>query len=328
MTTSRERFVNTLDRKPGGCPPYLEEGVRDEVLKAWKARGRDVEAQLADLPPRDEWVELQPEVFPDPKPKDHAWPMDRAGLQRYLEKRLRSDDKSRFKAEWQDKKDLCNGKEAARMLRVNRGFFQAMGVFGWQRFEQLMQLLIKKPDFVAEMLMENGRFLADITGQVLQKTGIEAAIFSEPIGGNNGPIISPKMYQELVLPGYEPAMAVLKQHGVRHLIFRTYANARILIPVIKEFGFNCLWACEVDIQAMDYLDIRREFGSDLNLIGGIDLDALRQGGEAITAELESKLPPLLEQGGYIPLADGRVREEVAFENYLLYRNKLAELVGS
>jgi len=83
-----------------------------------------------------------------------------------------------------------------------------------------------------------------------------------------------------------------------------------------------LWACEVNVEAMDYRDLRREFGRDLRLIGGIDLDALRRDKEAIRRELEEKVPPLVADGGYVPLADGRVRVDVPFENYVYYRELL------
>jgi uroporphyrinogen decarboxylase len=73
---------------------------------------------------------------------------------------------------------------------------------------------------------------------------------------------------------------------------------------------------------MDYRDLRREFGRDLRLIGGIDLDALRRDKEAIRRELEEKVPPLVADGGYVPLADGRVRVDVPFENYVYYRELL------
>jgi uroporphyrinogen decarboxylase len=76
---------------------------------------------------------------------------------------------------------------------------------------------------------------------------------------------------------------------------------------------------------MDYRDIRQEFGRDLRLIGGIDLDALRQDKEAIRREVEEKVPPLVAEGGYIPLADGRVRADVPFENYIYYRQLLREV---
>ena len=73
---------------------------------------------------------------------------------------------------------------------------------------------------------------------------------------------------------------------------------------------------------MDYRDIRREFGRNLRLIGGIDLDALRHGKEAIRREIDEKVPPLLADGGYVPVADGRIREDVSFENYAYYRRLL------
>ncbi|MBM4389463.1 MAG: hypothetical protein FJ088_17135, partial [Deltaproteobacteria bacterium] len=78
---------------------------------------------------------------------------------------------------------------------------------------------------------------------------------------------------------------------------------------------------------MDYRDIRREFGRDLRLIGGIDLDTLRSGKEAIQREIEDKVPSLLSEGGYIPLADGRVREDVPYENFVYYRRLLEKVTS-
>jgi hypothetical protein len=78
---------------------------------------------------------------------------------------------------------------------------------------------------------------------------------------------------------------------------------------------------------MDYRSLRKQFGKDLRLIGGIDLDALRHSKDRIYSELNEKLPPLLAEGGYVPLADGRVREDVPFENYLYYRELLQKLTS-
>ena len=77
---------------------------------------------------------------------------------------------------------------------------------------------------------------------------------------------------------------------------------------------------------MDYRDLRREFGRDMRLIGGIDLNVLRYGKAVIRREVEEKVPPLLADGGYIPLADGRVREDVPFENYAYYKKLLDEMI--
>jgi len=38
------------------------------------------------------------------------------------------------------------------------------------------------------------------------------------------------------------------------------------------------------------------------------------------------VPELLEDGGFIPLADGRVREDVTFDNYMYYRKLLESIL--
>jgi hypothetical protein len=66
----------------------------------------------------------------------------------------------------------------------------------------------------------------------------------------------------------------------------------------------------------------------LRLIGGIDTDLLRGDKRGIKREIEEKVPPLLADGGYIPLADGRIRADVHFENYRYYRQLLEEITTS
>jgi hypothetical protein len=109
------------------------------------------------------------------------------------------------------------------------------------------------------------------------------------------------------------------------IILLTFANIRPLLPSIVKGGFNCLWACEVPEKDMDYRDLRREFGRDLRLIGGIDLDVLRLDKESIKREVYEKVPPLLADGGFVPLADGRVREDIPLDNYLYYRRLFEEV---
>jgi uroporphyrinogen decarboxylase len=78
---------------------------------------------------------------------------------------------------------------------------------------------------------------------------------------------------------------------------------------------------------MDYRDLRREFGRDLRLIGGIDLDVLRCDKDAIRREVEEKVPALLADGGYIPMLDGRVRADIPFESYCYYKRLLEKKIG-
>jgi hypothetical protein len=234
-------------------------------------------------------------------------------------------DKQRLPKQWSRQVREWQHRDHVLMLYVHRGFFLTMGVRSWRRFLEAMYLLIDHPDVVRRMMAIQGHFSAKLTERVLSEVSIDAAVFSEPIGGNDQPLISPQMYEEFVLKSYEPVLEVLNRHGVKTIILQTYANARMLIPSFLRWGFNCLWACEVNIDTMDYRSIRREFGRDLRLIGGIDLDCLRKDKKAIRREIETRVPPLLEDGGYVPLADGRVREDVPFENYEFYRKLLEKI---
>jgi uroporphyrinogen decarboxylase len=302
--------------------PYFEEPLRAPVIEAWNRQGLPPGANPAALFELDRYEVLEPSLEPLPAPD--MWPatMDEIPTFRRL---LDPDDPSRLPADWQERaRDLLR-REHVVMLEAHDGLFLSLGVGGWDGFERAVWLLADAPRVVRSVMEEKGQFAADLAARILERTDIDAAIFSEPISDNHGPLISPRMYKELVLPSYRPLFEVLQRHRVDTLIFRTFANSRLLLPCLLDHGFNCLWACEVNTRSMDYREIRREFGRDLRLIGGINLDALRRGSDEIRSEILAKVPPLLRDGGYIPLADGRIREDVRYEDYLCYRRLLTEI---
>jgi len=319
---SRQRFLETMHFGHPERVPYFEEGIRKEVLQTWRKQGLAAQADPAKMFTTDEREEIRLDVDPHPWPE--RWPTTRVELDEYA-RRLDPDDPTRTPEGWKKKIKSWKSRQHVLMMRLHIGFFEMMGVDGWPRLRELIVLIHDDPGFVREMMRINGAFIASLTERLLQDVQIDAAVFSEPIGDNHGPLISPKMYADMVLSSYQPILEILRRHSVDIPILRTYANARILIPVLMEHGIDCLWACEVNAEAMDYRALRQEFGTGLRLIGGIDLDVLRDGKQAIQREVEQKVPPLLEQGGYIPLADGRVREDIPFENYVYYRELLEKV---
>ena len=320
--TSRERFLRTMRFDKPDRAPYFEEGIRRNVIRAWQRQGLPVNADISEMFSSDRREEI--EVDLEPRPKLKKWPASRNELD-VLRKSLDPDDSRRMPNKWSRRVRTWRSRDHMLMLRVHRGFFLSMGVYGWDRFSEVIRLLIKDPNFVHETLAIQGEFAARMAERVLAEVEVDAAVFSEPIGGNDRPLLSPQMYEEFVLASYRPLLDVLIRNKVETIILRTFANTKILIPSLLKRGFNCLWACEVNIEAMDYRDLRREFGPKLRLIGGIDLDALRRDKEAIRREVEEKVPPLLAGGGYVPLADGRVRADVPFENYVYYRQLLEKV---
>jgi Uroporphyrinogen decarboxylase (URO-D) len=298
--------------------PYFQEGIRPDVLKTWGRQGLRSAEELSGLFPIDRREEEEIDTYPHPR--FLRWPRSAAGLNGFR-RRLRPGD-NRLPAGWQKKLPAWRNRQDTLMLEVHRGFFLTMGVNDWSQFNWVIESLIDRPELISEFMRIEAEMVEVLMERFLLEVQIDAAIFSEPIGGNNGALISPRMYEKFVLSSYTPLLVVLKRHGVDTVILRTYANARVLIPSMLKYGINCLWACETNAEAMDYRSLRKEFGRDLRLIGGIDLDVLREGKAAIQREVQEKVPPLLEQGGYVPLADGRVRADIPYENYVYYRELL------
>ena len=324
MTTTlnnRQRFNKIMNFQDVDRVLYFEEGIRSEVLKTW---GITRAAFLKKFN-----VDHREEIIPDLDviPSFKTWPSTIDELSE-LRKRLNPFDSRRLPKDLKSKAKYWNISDYPLILRVHRGFFLSMGVYDNNRFLDVLHLLMENPKFVNEYMKIQGEFAAALANIVLEQVKVDAVYFSEPIGSNVSSLISPQMFEEFILENYKPLLKICNKFNIQTKIFLTYANSSVLIPSILKYGINCLWACEVNCEEMDYLRLREKFGHKLRLIGGIDLDSLLKDKNAIKKEIVRKVPSLVEQGGYIPLADGRVRTNVPFENYAYYRKLIGEIIES
>lgn len=314
--TSRERFRETMRYGRPDRPPYLEEGLREEVLESWRAQGLAEGCDPYELFPTDrrERVPIDVGALPDLDGRA-ALELDDAELA----DRLSPEAPGRFPEDWAARVARWRGREHILDLCIHHGFFLAHGVHNWPAFERAVYALADEPQRARGLMERHAELSCALLARVLDEVELDCVSFSEPIGGPNGPLLGPAQYRAFVLESYRPIVELVRQRSEATIVFVTYANARALLPSVVEAGFDCLWACEVNDEAMDYRAIRQEFGRDLRLIGGIDLDLLREDEATLRAALLERLPPLLAGGGYVPLADGRVRADVPWERYAAYR---------
>jgi uroporphyrinogen decarboxylase len=159
---------------------------------------------------------------------------------------------------------------------------------------------------------------------------IDEIYFAEDICYNHGPLISPAMMREFLLPYYRQIIDNLKARQIdptRHLYVQidTDGFAPPTIPLYREIGMDAMSPFEV-ASGCDVVQIGREW-PHLAIFGGIDKRVLAQGREAIDRMVERILPAMRERGGYIPTCDHGVPEEVPYEDYLHYRERCVELGG-
>jgi len=320
---TRQRFLNTMRGQQADRAPLFNEGIREDVLLQWQRKGYLADQNLERMFTYDKREEISLEL---PTGIDlSSLVKKRNGLEIFRDY-LNSKVESSMPSGWLKNIASWQKREHVLMLMVHWGFFQTLGVEDWDTFYDCIYLIADHPEFTIEAMNLYGQFAAQLTEYFLEKVRIDAVIFSEPIGGHHGSLISPKTYQEIGLASYYPILDVLKKYDVDILIWRTYANTRVLLPIVIDVGINCLWSCECNPTAMDYLEIRKEFGEEIGLIAGVDLDILHESNKTIKKELARILPTLLDRGRYAPLADGRVRSDIPFEKYVFYRNLLESYV--
>ena len=105
----------------------------------------------------------------------------------------------------------------------------------------------------------------------------------------------------------------------------TDGDCRLLVPVLLEAGINV--TCPLEVQAgMDPVALRREYGRDLRLWGGIDKRVLARTTKDIDRELMAKIPPLVADGGYIPTLDHCAPPDISYENWVYYLDRKMKLL--
>jgi hypothetical protein len=181
-----------------------------------------------------------------------------------------------------------------------------------------------RPDLLHDMAGFLCDFWIEIYSHVLQQVSdVDSAEFWEDMCYKNGPMISPAMFREFMMPYYKRLIGFLRAHGVRHFCVDTDGDCRLLIPLFLECGMTGMLPFEVQA-GCDVVEIRKDF-PQLQIYGGLDKNLVALGKRAIDAELEAKLPPLLQQGGYVPFVDHLVHPDVPWENFRYYRRRVEEL---
>jgi uroporphyrinogen decarboxylase len=150
--------------------------------------------------------------------------------------------------------------------------------------------------------------------QGLPDGAVDIAWWWEDMCYNRGPLISPRLFRELMVPRYLRITEALRRHGVEINILDCDGRINELVPGWLESGINCMFPLEA--AHTDAYALRKVHPSVL-LLGGVDKRALIAGRRAIDVEI-SRLRDLRDQGRYIPCVDHRVPPDVTYDNYLYY----------
>jgi len=202
-------------------------------------------------------------------------------------------------------------------------FFGA--IRGWMGAEGAMLAFYDQPSLVGEMMEFLADFHVAVLKRALDQAVVDHVICWEDMAFKTASLISPQHFRQYLQPGYRKISECVRSYGIDVIFVDSDGNVEELIPLWLEAGINGVYPMEV-AAGMDVAALRRKYGRDLLMTGGIDKRALARGREAIDNELKAKLP-VANGGGYIPHLDHGIPHDVPYEAFVYYWQRKKELLG-
>lgn len=242
-----------------------------------------------------------------------------------LKKRFRTGDAERVPENWEDR---CARWRQEGPVLIFQGP-RAPSLFGFVRelmgAERALTAFYDDPDLVHDMMEHNTEFILDLLPRVLDGAPLSGVFFWEDMCYRNGPLISPAMFREFMLPRYRRITDLVRGCGVDVIFVDSDGDVAQLIPLWLEAGINGVYPMEV-AAGMDVAALRGEYGQDLLMTGGIDKRVLVLGKEAIDRELE-RVIPVAEKGGFVPHIDHAIPHDVPYANFAYYWEEKKKALG-
>jgi uroporphyrinogen decarboxylase len=247
---------------------------------------------------------------------------DRASWKEY-KKRLDPHTPERWPSDWNSYVEEINSTNDPKVLAVG-GFFGLLRE--WMGTEKILYTFYDDPSLIEDMMDQICYLETEIIKRVVKDIRIDCVHFWEDMAYKTGPLISPDMMRKFMMPRYKKITDILHGSGVDVISVDSDGNVNELIPLWLECGINFHWPLEVTA-GNDAVALRKKYGKDIILGGNIDKRALIKGKDAIREEVMSKVPFLLESGGYFPSLDHSVPPDITLENYRYFINTVREVAG-
>ena len=288
-------------------------GLEETVLKETESTRivRDVFGRTMVLPKKVATIAL-PRDFPVQEPED--WDRIRHWFRT---------DESRL-----SRKDLLATRRERERGAVVRAYI-------WGAYDILRELmgdetaciaLVEEPDWVRDILRTIGDMQADCLERTIGEVNIDVLFVHEDFAGKNGPLVGPQTIRQLFNPYYRRMWEIARRGGARIFDIDSDGHVEPVMDALLEGGINCLHPVE-PAGGTDMVKLRKRYGHNLILRGGIDKHALTRGKGAIDAELAYRLDPVLRGGGTMFGLDHRIPSGVSIGAYRYYVERLREILS-
>lgn len=218
-----------------------------------------------------------------------------------------------------DEVDLRDLMQAANLLPMGMKLTSGTwGIFETTRallgFEGVAYALYDQPGLVESVLERVGSFLFRLFERVLELPNLGALWFADDLSSVDTYFVNPDWYRQHLFPWMRKYNEAAANKGLP-LIYHCDGRIWEVLPDIVECGFAAIQPLEP--KAMDIVEVKRQYGSRLCLIGNIDLGGCLTMGtpEQVEAQVQQRICELAEGGGYMLGSSNSITSYVPLENY-------------
>lgn len=187
-------------------------------------------------------------------------------------------------------------------------------------FERFLEDLVVNEEFSLRLLEKVTQIKTGLYEKFLDAVGdyIHVIMVSDDVGMENGLLISPYLYREIIKPFHKKLWQFIKKKTKAYLFLHSCGSVYQLIPDFIELGIDILNPIQVTAKDMDTKRLKAEFGDKLSFWGAIDTQKVLPYGTPrdVEGEVKRRIKDLSLGGGYVLCAVHNIQAGVKPENIL------------
>ena len=188
--------------------------------------------------------------------------------------------------------------------------------------EQATLDLVASPDVASTMLEQAGRFSVNLAKIACDRFELDWLWTGDDVGSQQGMIMSPEYWRENLKPLLKRIFDVGRSKGL-WVAYHSCGGIHPIIADLIEIGLDVLNPIQCNCPGMEPLELKKEYGTELSFMGGVDTQKLLPTGtpEQVYRETKRLVEGMTSDGGgYILAASHAVPPETPIENiFAMYK---------
>ncbi len=215
---------------------------------------------------------------------------------------------------------LGNLPELVRRFKGRKAIiFLQRAAFMWSAYlnglDNLLMNFLIQPEF-AHALLDKVLAVNEKIVRNAIRTGADIIVAGDDYASSRGPLMSPEIFKEFILPRLKKFVDVVHEEGA-YIIKHSDGNMWLLLDMIVGTGIDAINPIE-PVAGMDIGEVKQRYGDRVCLVGNIDCGELLSNGsvEEVEAAVKECISKASDDGGHIICSSNSIHSSVKPENYL------------